>query len=89
MVDPDRCELHDVALFVEEDEAEALLRLARSPIGDECQVCPVCRSAREYVERRLTEQAGYVPPPGENAEAAWRKLQVAIEEAKASIHKTA
>jgi len=37
----------------------------------------------------LTEQAGYVPPPGENADAAWRKLQIAIEDAKASIHKTA
>jgi hypothetical protein len=87
MVDPDRCELHEVAIFAQEDEAEALVRLARSPIGDECQVCPVCRSAREYVERRLTEQAGYVPPPGENADAAWQKLQTAISEAKASIHK--
>ena len=88
MVDPDRCELHEVAIFVGEDEAEALLRLARSPIGDECQVCPVCRSAREYVERRLTEQAGFVPPPGENADAAWHKLQTAIAETKASIRKT-
>jgi hypothetical protein len=89
MVDPDRCELHDVALFVGEDEAEDLVRLARSPIGDECQVCPVCRSAREYVERRLTELAGYAPPPGETADAAWRKLQTAIEEAKTSIRKPA
>lgn len=89
MVDPDRCELHEAAPFVREEEAEALLRLARSPIGAECQMCEVCRTAREYVERRLVEQAGYVPPPGENADASWRKLQAAIQAAKISIRKTA
>ena len=84
----DECELHEVALFVGEDESEALLRLARSPIGDECQICPVCRSAREFVERRLAEQAGFVPPPGESATVSWNKLQAAIQGAKSTIHKT-
>lgn len=89
MVDPDRCELHEVAMFAGKDEAEALLDLARSPIGDECQICPVCRSAREFVERRLAEQAGYQPPPGESAEASWSKLQSAIQSAKSTIRRTA
>jgi hypothetical protein len=85
MVEPAGCELHDVALFGGAEESEALLRLARSPIGDECQRCPVCRSAREYVERRLAERAGWVYPPDRSAEAAQRDLQAAIERAKASI----
>lgn len=86
MVESDRCELHEVAIFAGADEAEALVRLARSPIGDECQICPVCRSAREFVARRLAEQSGYALPPGESAEASWNKLQAAIREAKAAIH---
>jgi hypothetical protein len=89
MVETDRCELHDVAIFNGTEESDALLRLARSPIGDECQICSVCRSAREYVERRLAEEGGQVFPPDLSAEAAWRKLQAAIESAKASVHKTA
>lgn len=89
MGESDRCELHEVAIFVAEDETEDLLRLARSPIGDECQICPVCRAAREFVERLTVEKAGYVPPPGENAEASWQKLQTAIQNAKATIRKTA
>jgi hypothetical protein len=89
MADPDQCELHEVALFVGQDEVEALLRLTRSPIGVECQICAVCRSAREYVERRLAEQAGYVPPAGESADASWKKLQSAIKAAKETIHKPA
>ena len=87
MAEPDRCELHEVAIFANEDETEDLLRLARSPIGDECQICPVCRAAREYVERLVAERTGYVPPPGENAEASWQKLQHAIQGAKSTIVK--
>jgi hypothetical protein len=88
MADPDECELHEVALFVGEDEAQALVQLARSPIGDECQICPICRSAREYVARRIAEQQGHVPPPGESAEASWKKLQTAVQSAKLTIHRT-
>lgn len=85
MRDADRCELHEVALFEGAEESEALLRLAQSPIGDECQMCPVCRSAREYVGLRLAEEAGQVFPPHQNGEAAWRRLQAAIETAKTSV----
>jgi len=85
MVEPDRCELHEVAVFANEDEAGDLLRLARSPIGDECQICPVCRAAREYVARLLAERSGQVPPAGEGADASWQQLQRAIQDAKASI----
>lgn len=88
MDESDRCELHEVALFAGEDEAQALERLARSPIGDECQICPVCRSAREFVERRRAEQAGFVPPPGESSAVSWNKLQAAVQSAKATIHRT-
>jgi hypothetical protein len=89
MPDPDRCELHEVALFTEGDEAEALTRLAQSPIGDECQICMICRAAREYVERKRAEQAGYRPPAGESADVSWGKLQSAIASAKSTIHRTA
>jgi hypothetical protein len=88
MEDPDRCELHEAAVFAGEDETEDLLRLARSPIGDECQICPVCRAAREFVERLIAEKTGYVPPPGESADVSWQKLQQAIQGAKATIVKT-
>jgi len=87
MVEPDQCELHELAIFAKEDETESLMRLAHSPIGDECQICPVCRSAREFVQRRLAEQAGYVPPPGESADVSWGKLQAAIRDAKSAIHR--
>jgi len=86
MDDSDRCELHDVAVFANEGDTNDLLRLARSPIGDECQICPVCRAAREFVERRLAENSGVVPPPGESAEASWAKLQGAIAHARTAIH---
>ena len=89
MVDPERHELHEVAIFSGEEQSETLERLARSPIGDECQTCPVCRYAREYVDRRLAELAGRVFPPGENGEAAWRKLQAAVENTKSTVHKPA
>jgi len=89
MDESDRCELHEVAIFASEDETDDLLRVARSPIGDECQICPVCRAAREFVERRLAEKAGFVPPPGESADSSWTKLQTAVQSAKATIHKTA
>lgn len=87
MDESDRCELHEVAMVAGEDEAEKLLRLARSPIGDECQICEVCRAAREFVQRQLVEKAGFVPPPGESADASWAKLQTAIRSAKATIHR--
>ena len=87
MDESDRCELHEAAVFAGEGEGEDLLRLARSPIGDECQICPVCRAAREYVERRMAEQGGFVPPPGESAEVSWNKLQSAIRGAKTTIHR--
>jgi len=86
MVEPDRCELHEVAILIGTDESEALLRLGRSPLGDECQRCHVCRSAREYVQRRLEERSGRVFPTDQNGEAAWRKLQAAVESVKTSIH---
>jgi hypothetical protein len=85
MTDLAECELHDLVLFGGAEESEVLLRLARSPIGDECQRCLVCRSAREFVERRLAERAGEVFPPDQSGEAAQRKLQAAIDRAKTVI----
>jgi len=85
MADSERCELHEVAIFDGAQDSEDLRRLARSPIGDECQICAVCRDAREYVERRLAEEAGLMLPPGQGAEAAWRKLQSSIAKTKATV----
>jgi hypothetical protein len=85
--DSEPCDLHDAAIYVGPDEGESLLRLARSPIADECRNCPVCRLAREYVERRLDEQAGLDFPPDQNGEAAWRKLRAAVEGVKTTVHK--
>ncbi|MGA8543400.1 MAG: hypothetical protein WB947_07700 [Thermoplasmata archaeon] len=79
MVEFDPCDLHDAAILAGPDEAETLLRLARSPIADECQRCSVCRLAREYVARRLEEKAGRVFPPSQNGEATWQRLQAAVE----------
>jgi len=87
MAESGRCELHEVAILSREEEAEALVRLARSPIGDECQICPVCRSAREYVEIRLAEQSGASSSQGLSADAAWKKLQAAVETAKRSVRR--
>lgn len=87
MAESDLCELHDVALFAGPEETEVLSRLARSPIGDECRRCPICRSAREYVGRRLDEKMGIALPPDQSGDAAWRKLQAAIQEARASIRR--
>jgi len=89
MEDPEKCELHQVAIIATDEEAEDLLRVAHSPIGDECQFCPVCRSAREFVERRLAEGSGHVAPPGESANDSWAKLQTAIEHARSTIHRGA
>jgi hypothetical protein len=86
MGDSDACQLHEAAILMGSDRSEALLRLGRSPIGDECQRCHVCRSARAYVLRRFDEAAGRVLPPDQNGEAAWRELQRAVESAKAAIH---
>ena len=83
---PGPCALHESAILIGTDRSETLLRLAQSPMGDECQKCHVCRSARTYVQRRLEEAAGVVLPRGENAEAAWRVLQRAVEEARAAMH---
>ena len=87
MADPDHCELHDAALFVGEDDTQELFRLARSPIGDECQICPVCKCAREYVERRLAEQSGHSTPAGEDSSASWQQLQVAVQSVRATVHR--
>jgi hypothetical protein len=80
--------LHAVAILIGTDESEAFLRLSQSPIGDECQRCHVCRSAREYVQRRLDERSGRVLPPDQNGDVAWRSLRTAVESAKASIHES-
>ena len=89
MVDTDQCELHDAVILVGAEESEDFVRLARSPIGDECQRCTICRFAREYVERRLAEEAGGRLPPGESAGAAWEKLQGAIAAVKDSVRRAA
>jgi len=86
MPEPDRCELHEAAVVAAPSDAGDLVRLSQSPIGDECQFCPVCRAAREFVERRLAETTGYVPPAGESANESWAKLQTAIRGAKVKIH---
>ena len=87
--EPDPCDLHEAAIRVGSDEAETLHRLARSPIADECRSCAVCRLAREYVQRRLAEQAGRVFPPEESGEATWRKLQAAVNGVKVTVHRPA
>jgi len=88
MASGDRCELHDAAILVETGESEVLLRLAHSPIGDECHQCGVCRWARTYIERRLAERGGRALPAAENAEAAWHELQGALVEVRSSMHRT-
>lgn len=87
MVGTAECELHHSAILIGPDESEAWVRLAQSPIGDECRHCQVCRAARTYVARRLDERSGRVLPPGENGEMAWRDLQLAVTEAKAAFHR--
>ena len=87
-MDPaDRCELHEVAIVVGRPDSEELVQLARSPIGDECRMCPICRLAREYVDRRLAEGAGLVFPAEESGEAVWRRLRSAVEGVKTSVHR--
>jgi hypothetical protein len=88
MVETDRCDLHEAAVFGGAEATDAMISLARSPIGDECQICPVCRTARKYVECRLAEKAGRVFPREGNSEAAWRELQAAIERAKLTVHRS-
>ena len=84
----DRCELHEAVIVIGAGESEDFQRLARSPIGDECQRCTVCRLAREYVERRLAEQAGYRFPSEQDGDAAWRELRSAVDQVRTSVHKT-
>lgn len=86
MAGTDPCELHDAAVRVGKDESETLRELIRSPIADECRNCSVCRLAREFVQRRREEQAGWSFPPDQTAEATWRKLQAAVEGVKTSLH---
>lgn len=86
MTGSELCELHEAALFSRPEESEALLRLARSPIGDECQLCPVCRSAREYVGRLLAERTGETLPAGHDSQAAWKELQTSIGKVKSTVH---
>ena len=87
MTDSEPCELHEVAVFSGPEKSEELLRLARSPIGDECQICPVCRSAREYVGRLLAERSGKALPVGEDSKSAWRDLQESVERVKTTVHR--
>ncbi|MGP8078800.1 MAG: hypothetical protein ACLQD8_00515 [Thermoplasmata archaeon] len=89
MVDSGQCELHEATILIGSGESEALLRLGRSPLGDECQRCHVCLSAREYVQRRLDELSGRVLPPEQSSQVAWRQLQAAVASAKTSIHRPA
>jgi hypothetical protein len=86
MPDTDPCRLHEVAILVGADRSPELLTLGQSPIGDECRSCPVCRSARTYVRRRLDERSGRVLPEGEDGQAAWRELQRAVAAARSAIH---
>lgn len=83
----ERCELHEAAIVLSADESEGFIRLARSPIGDDCQHCLVCRSARAYVERRLAEKTGRALPVDQNGDAAWIQLQAALKGVKASVHR--
>jgi hypothetical protein len=83
----DRCDLHDAAFEVSSGEPETFLQWAHTPIAEECRRCAVCRTARTYIERRLAERAGTVPPTGESAEAAWHELQSAVAEARSAIRR--
>jgi hypothetical protein len=87
MSELDPCGLHEAAVVASADESEELLRLAHSPIGDECQRCTVCRAARTYIERRLAERAGRPLPANQNAEVAWRQLQAALVDLRTSLHR--
>lgn len=86
MADNDRCELHEAAIRGEPKSSETFLQLARSPIGDECQICPVCRTARVFVGLRLAEESGYTFPNGEGSDAAWQALQGAIGTVRTKVH---
>jgi len=81
------CDLHEAATVTGARPSEDLIRLAQSPIGDECQYCPVCRYAREYVERRLAEEAGAPAPSEEGSDDSWRKLQAAVASVKTVVHR--
>jgi len=85
MVDPDRCDLHEIAVQIGSDESEAFSSLRHSPLGDDCQHCHVCRAARTYVERRLGELERPGPTAGAAREAAWRELQSAVSAARTAI----
>jgi len=87
MADEGPCDLHEAATALRPGERDAFLRWARLPIAEECRRCAVCRSARLYIERRLAEGAGKVPPAGESAEGAWQDLQSAVAEARTAIQR--
>ena len=82
----DECDWHGAAIHAGPEESELLLRLAQSPIGDECQRCAICYYAQEYVERRLAERAGQVFAPDQSADATWRKLRAAVEDVRPRVH---
>ena len=86
---PESCELHDIGLFLGSSDSDALLELARSPIGDECRICPVCRLAREYVQVRLGEMSGQRYSTEGNSEALRRELESAVRSVKANHHASA
>jgi len=85
MAESDRCDLHEVAVRIGSDESEAFTSLRRSPLGDDCQHCHVCRAARTYVERRLGELERPGATTGAAREAAWRELQSAVVAARSAI----
>ena len=88
MSGPEPCELHDEALRSGPGVTDDLVRLARSPIGDECRNCPVCRSAREFVELRLDEMVGRVFPHERGGEAAWERLQQAVRDVRVTVRRS-
>lgn len=85
-MDPaDRCELHEAVVGFGRDDTEAVLGLAHSPIGAECQRCSVCRWARTFIERRLAERSGRPLPKPESADAAWAELQHALTAVRTAV----
>lgn len=83
------CDLHEAVLRWEEPGCESLLEFVRSPLGDECRRCSVCRWARTYIQRCLDERTGRPLPPGGDAAAARRELMDAIREVRVHVHSLA
>ena len=86
MDDPASCALHEAAIVVGVHDSETLLALARSPIADECQVCTICRIARQYVEATLAEGAGAHLGPAESSATLRVQLADAVDAVKAAHH---